>query len=130
MDKPKTESRVSSSCKLEVYAAVYGLCDVTEKVKSLIKPDDQSLKFKVSNDVFGENWKARHKTFVIVYKYNNTEDSDVKKMFMIEDDTLEIRPQPEPTMEAQPVLQPVPQPYVGKRTLVWFANYKRKLTVV
>ena len=87
-----TASSQSSSCKLEICAAAYGLCDVTEKVKSLIQPEEQSLKFKASNDVFGDTWRRHRKTFVIVYRYINAENTDVIKKVAREDDTLDIRP--------------------------------------
>ena len=103
MDEAETEYCVSSSCKLEIYVAVYGLCDVTEKVKSLIRPDDQSLTFRVCNDVFGDTWKRHDKIFVIVYSYINTENSDIKKMLLIEGDTLEIRPEAGTALPAAPV---------------------------
>ena len=105
MDETAVSERgrdVSSSCKLEICAAVYGLCDVTDKVKNLIQQEEQSLTLKVSNDVFGDTWRRHRKTLVIVYRYINAGNSDRKKKILTEGDTLNIRQEPARELPASP----------------------------
>ena len=80
-----------SLCKLEIYGAVYGNCDVTDHVKKLIKLDE-SLTVKASDDVLGETWRG-YKTLVVVYKYDGGPNSDhVKRAITKEKDTLQLIP--------------------------------------
>jgi hypothetical protein len=53
---------------LTILGAAYGPSDVTRQVQSLVK-DGSALKFKASNDVFGDTWRGHTKSFVIVYRY-------------------------------------------------------------
>jgi hypothetical protein len=53
---------------LTILGAAYGPSDVTRQVQSLVK-DGSTLKFKASNDVFGDTWRGHTKSFVIVYRY-------------------------------------------------------------
>lgn len=61
-------NNVDSKSKLVVLKASWGLIDVTHKVQSLIVQN--VLEFVPRNRLFGDGWKGKTKSCVIVYSYN------------------------------------------------------------
>ena len=54
---------------LKILGAAYGPADVTAKVRSLRK--NQQLSVKADNSVFGDPWKTKTKSLVVVYQYDD-----------------------------------------------------------
>lgn len=62
------DSNLDSS-KLIIYAAIYGLADVTAIVRKKVNQKTQSLSIKAENGVFGDSWPNVWKSFIVVFGF-------------------------------------------------------------
>ena len=58
----------STTCKLNITGAAYGLGDVTAKAQSLVT-SDREFNQLATNEVWGDTWKGKKKSLVVVYEY-------------------------------------------------------------
>jgi hypothetical protein len=70
---------------LRILGAAYGVENVSEKVKALVK--NRSLSVTVKNSTFGDGWRGKKKTLVVVYQYG---DETPTVATAIEDEQLEF----------------------------------------
>lgn len=54
---------------LNILGAAYGLADVTRQVRSLVSSNH--LRVAARNRVFGDTWRGKKKTLVVVYQFGN-----------------------------------------------------------
>src|SRR6478609_661741 len=78
--------------KLNIIVAVYGLKVVTDEViRLIIDETPQSLNFKVTNYVIGEDgWRGQQKSLLVVYNYDG---GDLHIATAKEGDILTINPE-------------------------------------
>ena len=83
---------------LNILGAAYGPADVTGKVRSLRK--NQRLSVKADNSVFGDTWKTKTKSLVVVYQYDDRAPS---VSIVKEEQTLTINPPASSSRQSNPL---------------------------
>ena len=78
----------SQDGKLIIYAAIYGLADVTNTVRNKINQKNQSLSIQAINSIFGDPWSGIKKTLIIVWGFEGTKY--IQTNIVIEGATLDI----------------------------------------
>src|SRR5450432_4054944 len=77
--------------RLNIVLAIYGLKDVTERIKHLVtNSQPETLSFIVTNEVIGDDgWKGQEKSLLILYNYDG---GDMQISTSKERDTVSINP--------------------------------------
>lgn len=72
--------------RLTVFAAAYGLSDVTEKVVEQLA-EGNTLDFVADNSLFGDSWQGMQKSFVMCY---STGTRDIQTLIVSEGDPVQL----------------------------------------